>query len=64
LILYGVGTGSVKGFAVTLSIGIVTSMFTAIMVSRAMVNGVFGHRRLDDIKIWPLLGRDRKNADQ
>lgn len=64
LILYGVGTGSVKGFAVTLSIGIITSMFTAIMVSRAMVNGVYGRRRLDDIKIWPLMGSDRKRADK
>jgi preprotein translocase subunit SecD len=44
----------VKGFAVTLSIGIVTSMFTAIMVSRAMVNGVYGGKKLTDIKIWPL----------
>ncbi len=60
VILYGVGTGPVKGFAVTLSIGIITSMFTAIMVSRAMVNGVYGGRRIDDIKIWPLWGTDRK----
>lgn len=54
VILYAVGTGPVKGFAVTLSIGIVTSMFTAIMVSRAMVNGVYGGKKLTDIKIWPL----------
>jgi len=54
VILYAVGTGPVKGFAVTLSIGIVTSMFTAIMVSRAMVNGVYGGRKITDIKIWPL----------
>lgn len=60
VILYGVGTGPVKGFAVTLSIGIITSMFTAVMVSRAMVNGVYGGRRIDDIKIWPLWGTDRK----
>jgi preprotein translocase subunit SecD len=38
LILYIIGTGPVKGFAITLSIGIVTSMFTAIMCTRAMVN--------------------------
>jgi preprotein translocase subunit SecD len=63
VILYGVGTGPVKGFAVTLSIGIITSMFTAIMVSRAMVNGVYGGRRIDDIKIWPLWGTDRKSAN-
>jgi len=54
VILYAVGTGPVKGFAVTLSIGIITSMFTAIMVSRAMVNGVYGGKKLTDIKIWPL----------
>ena len=54
VILYAVGTGPVKGFAVTLSIGIVTSMFTAIMVSRAMVNAVYGGKKITDIKIWPL----------
>jgi preprotein translocase subunit SecD len=64
VILYGVGTGPVKGFAVTLSIGIITSMFTAIMVSRAMVNGIYGGRRIDDIKIWPLWGTDRKSANR
>ena len=55
VILYAVGTGPVKGFAVTLSIGIVTSMFTAVMVSRAMVNGVYGGKKITDIKIWPLI---------
>jgi len=54
VILYAVGTGPVKGFAVTLSIGIVTSMFTAIMVSRAIVNGIYGGKKITDIKIWPL----------
>ena len=54
VILYAVGTGPIKGFAVTLSIGIVTSMFTAIMVSRAIVNGVYGGKKITDIKIWPL----------
>ena len=54
VILYAVGTGPIKGFAVTLSIGILTSMFTAIMVSRAMVNGVYGGKKITDIKIWPL----------
>jgi preprotein translocase subunit SecD len=53
VILYAVGTGPVKGFAITLSIGIVTSMFTAIIVSRAMVNGVYGGKKITDIKIWP-----------
>ena len=42
VILYAVGTGPVKGFAVTLSVGIVTSMFTAIMGTRALVNLIYG----------------------
>ncbi len=44
-ILFAVGTGPVKGFAVTLLIGILTSMFTALMVSRAIVNATVGGRR-------------------
>lgn len=51
LILYAVGTGPVKGFAVTLSIGILTSMFTAIVGTRALVNLVYGRRR-NLQKIW------------
>jgi len=42
VILFAVGTGSVKGFAVTLSLGILTSMFTAIVVTRAQINLVYG----------------------
>ena len=42
LVLFGFGTGPIKGFAVTLSIGIVTSMFTAIMGTRAVVNWRYG----------------------
>lgn len=49
-ILYAMGTGPVKGFAVTMSLGIITSMFTAIMVTRAMVNLIFGGR--DFKKLW------------
>ena len=49
-ILFAMGTGPVKGFAVTMSLGIVTSMFTAIMVTRAMVNLIFGGR--DFKKLW------------
>ncbi|MEL0635802.1 protein translocase subunit SecD [Marinomonas sp. TI.3.20] len=44
VILFAVGTGSVKGFAVTLSLGILTSMFTAIVVTRAQINLVYGGR--------------------
>ena len=49
-ILFAMGTGPIKGFAVTLSLGIVTSMFTAIMVTRAMVNLMYGGR--DVKKLW------------
>jgi len=51
LILYIIGTGPVKGFAITLSIGIVTSMFTAIMCTRAMVNIVYGNKSITELKI-------------
>jgi len=44
-VLFLFGTGPIKGFAVTLSLGIVTSMFTAIMVSRAVVNLIYGRRQ-------------------
>ena len=49
-ILFAMGTGPIKGFAVTLSLGIITSMFTAIMVTRAMVNLIYGGR--DVKKLW------------
>ncbi|HEF4763079.1 TPA: protein translocase subunit SecD [Pseudomonas putida] len=49
-ILFAMGTGPVKGFAVTMSLGVLTSMFTAIMVTRAMVNLIFGGR--DFKKLW------------
>lgn len=51
IILYAVGTGPVRGFAVTLSIGILTSMFTAIMATRAMVNLAYGGRKISKLAI-------------
>ena len=51
VILYAVGTGPVRGFAVTLSLGILTSMFTAIMGTRAIVNFVYGGRRITKLAI-------------
>ena len=51
VILYAVGTGPVKGFAITLSVGIVTSMFTAIMGTRALVNLMYGGRRVQSLSI-------------
>lgn len=50
VILYAIGSGPVQGFAVTLSIGILTSMFTAIVGTRALVNLVFGGRNIN--KVW------------
>jgi preprotein translocase subunit SecD len=54
VILYAVGTGPIKGFAVTLSIGILTSMFTAILGTRSLVNLYYGGRRVRSLSI----GRD------
>ncbi|WP_430462837.1 protein translocase subunit SecD [Thalassolituus sp. LLYu03] len=51
VILFAVGTGPVKGFAVTLSFGIITSMFTAIMLTRAIVNLIYGGRRIEKLSI-------------
>ena len=50
-ILFAVGTGPVKGFAVTLSIGIMCSMFTAITVTRAVVQIIYGNRRVAKLSI-------------
>jgi preprotein translocase subunit SecD len=50
VLLYAVGTGPIKGFAVTLSIGILTSMFTAIIGTRAIVNLMYGGRNVK--KLW------------
>ncbi|QQE87899.1 protein translocase subunit SecD [Azotobacter chroococcum] len=49
-ILFAMGTGPVKGFAVTMSLGILTSLFTAIMVTRGLVNLIYGGRDLK--KLW------------
>ena len=51
LVLYTIGTGPVKGFAITLSIGIVTSMFTAILVTRSIVNLVYGGKNIKELKV-------------
>ncbi|MDP2226707.1 MAG: protein translocase subunit SecD [Moraxellaceae bacterium] len=51
VILFAVGSGPVKGFAITLSIGIISSMFTAITVSRGIVNLVYGGRRVTKLSI-------------
>ena len=51
IMLFGFGTGPIKGFAVTLSIGILTSMFTAVTGSRALVNLIYGGRKLTTLSI-------------
>ena len=51
LILFAVGTGAIKGFAVTLMIGIATSMFTAIVGTRAIVNAIWGGKRVKTLSI-------------
>ncbi|RME34533.1 MAG: protein translocase subunit SecD [Gammaproteobacteria bacterium] len=51
IVLFGFGTGPIKGFAVTLSLGILTSMFTAIMGTRALVSLVYGGRRIKRLAI-------------
>ncbi|MBT1062792.1 protein translocase subunit SecD [Bowmanella sp. Y26] len=51
VILFAVGTGPVKGFSITLAIGILTSMFTAIVGTRAIVNAVWGGKRLNNLSI-------------
>ena len=51
IVLFSFGTGPIKGFAVTLSLGILTSMFTAIMGTRAVVNLVYGKKKLQDLNI-------------
>ena len=51
LVLFGFGTGPIKGFAVTLSLGIMTSMFTAIMGTRMMINLIYGKRRVERLSL-------------
>ena len=51
IVLFGVGTGPIKGFAITLMLGIITSMFTAIVGTRAIVNLIFGGRKLASIPV-------------
>lgn len=50
-ILFAIGTGPIKGFSITLMIGIVTSMFTAIILTRAIVNSVWGGKRISKLSI-------------
>jgi len=51
IVLFSFGTGAIKGFAITLSIGIITSMFTAIIVSRAVINIIYGGKKIEELAI-------------
>lgn len=51
VVLFSFGTGPIKGFAITLSIGIITSMFTAILGTRAVINLLYGNKRVEKISI-------------
>jgi preprotein translocase subunit SecD len=51
IVLFAFGTGPIKGFAITLAIGIVSSMFTAIMVTRGIINWYYGQRRVEKLAI-------------
>ena len=51
IILFSIGSGPVKGFAVTLAVGIATSMFTAVMCTRSLINLMYGGRKLEAIRI-------------
>jgi preprotein translocase subunit SecD len=51
VVLYAIGTGPVKGFAITLSIGILTSMFTAILGTRAIINLMYGNRNIKELRV-------------
>ena len=50
-VLFSIGSGPVKGFAVTLMIGIITSMFTAIVGTRALINLIYGGRKVSKLSI-------------
>lgn len=55
MVLFTVGTGPVKGFSVTLMVGIITSMFSAIMVTRFVVNLMYGGRSVKSLSIGPFI---------
>ena len=51
LVLFAFGTGPIKGFAVVLCLGILTSVFTAVVVSRSLVNAIWGGRRIEAVPV-------------
>ena len=63
IVLFGVGTGPIKGFAITLMLGIITSMFTAIVGTRSIVNLVFGGRKLTSLPVTFCPHRTFRNSN-
>jgi preprotein translocase subunit SecD len=55
MVLFTVGSGPVKGFAITLMVGIITSQFSAIMVTRLMINTFYGGRQIKSLSIGPSI---------
>src|SRR5690606_5057132 len=51
IVLFAFGTGPVKGFAVVLCLGILTSLFSSLVVTRAIINAVYGGRKLDRVPV-------------
>ena len=51
LVLFAFGSGPIKGFAVVLCLGILTSMFTALTVTRALVNVIYGYRKVERLAV-------------
>ncbi len=54
LVLFGLGAGSVKGFAITLSLGIITSLYTAVVFSRVLMNWKYGNKPVKALSIQPI----------
>jgi len=51
VVLYAFGTGTIKGFAITLALGIMTSMFTSIVGTRAIINLIYGGKNIKKLSI-------------
>ncbi|HQR96200.1 MAG TPA: hypothetical protein PLF09_06350, partial [Thiotrichales bacterium] len=51
LLLFAFGSGPIKGFAITLTIGVITSMFTALMVSRLLVHWTYSNKKVSRVSV-------------
>jgi preprotein translocase subunit SecD len=61
LILFSLGSGPVRGFAITLCLGLITSMLTGVTYSRALVNAIYGNRKVKKISIFAKNSKNAKN---